>query len=318
MSSFHDTAVFPQNISYGSSGGPETSTAILQLDSGEEQRIGRRARPLRQYDVRYGIKSEADLITLQQFYITRRGPLFGFRYFDWLDFSTDSTHVGTPTAVDVNIGTGDGTTQTFQLRKKYVDSGSTEYRPLTKPISPTVVVAVNGTPVTTGWSVDYTSGLITFDVAPAIGDIISAGCTFHTPVRFSKEMDLLSISIDDFKSGSLNVTLSEINDSSPGLPVEFWFGGACEYPLNQSIVLSPSMGRVQKIEPSESGLAVRLPNPENMPTGGPWFYVFNVSDTYTLAITTHDGTAIMTLAVNSAVECVVSVNGSGDKNWDCF
>src|SRR5262245_790125 len=128
------------------------STAIIKLRSGAEERTARWSYPLHTYDVAYGLRTHARILALQSFFICRLGPATGFRYRDPGDFTTqaaptlpDSYLTGsTPTFLDVIIGTGDSSTKTFQLVKKYSDAAVTRTRTIVKPIASSVLSGING------------------------------------------------------------------------------------------------------------------------------------------------------------------------------
>lgn len=149
MVAFHETS-FPTGISYGSSGGPGYQTEIIVVDSGAEERIARWANPRRQYNVAYGIKSHEDLSAMQKFYIARRGAENGFRFKDWLDFSTSGDAISTPTELDEKMQRvsdggvdGDGAETAFQLVKRYVQGPTTRVRSLEKPTAASVVISLD-------------------------------------------------------------------------------------------------------------------------------------------------------------------------------
>jgi uncharacterized protein (TIGR02217 family) len=72
----------------------------------------------------------------------------------------------------------------------------------------TVKVAVNGVTQNSGWTIDTTTGIITFTSAPASG-AVTAGYEFDVPVRFGA--DKLSISVDAFEAGSISaIDIQEI------------------------------------------------------------------------------------------------------------
>ena len=62
-------------------------------------------------------------------------------------------------------------------------------------------MAVDGTEVLEGWSVDVTTGEVTFVTAPDEGAEITAGFRFDTPVRF--DADRLEITLESFGSGRM-------------------------------------------------------------------------------------------------------------------
>src|SRR5690606_27702838 len=120
------------------------------------------------------------------FFRARRGRARGFRFRDW----TDYTAQGQP------IGTGDGETAVFQLAKRYESGGVAVIRPLRKPVAGTVAVYLDGAAQSSGFSVDDTTGEVTFGTAPAEGVAVTVDCEFDVPVRF--DSDSLSASIDDY------------------------------------------------------------------------------------------------------------------------
>lgn len=63
-----------------------------------------------------------------------------------------------------------------------------------------MVVAVVGTPQASGWSVDLTSGLITFDVAPVSGTI-TAGFEFDVSCRF--DTDIIQTNFTNIRLGEI-------------------------------------------------------------------------------------------------------------------
>ncbi len=64
-----------------------------------------------------------------------------------------------------------------------------------------VRIALDGVEQISGWTIDTTTGLITFDTAPGAGDAISAGFEFDVPVRF--DTDALDVTLDLERLGSI-------------------------------------------------------------------------------------------------------------------
>ena len=114
---FHDVR-FPTDISRGAQGGPERRTDVVVLGSGHEERNSRWADSRRSYNAGYGVKSLDQLHAVLDFFEERRGRLYGFRWRDHADW-TSSAPGTSPTDGDQIIGTGDGSTLTFQLTKTY-------------------------------------------------------------------------------------------------------------------------------------------------------------------------------------------------------
>ncbi|EXI86095.1 MAG: hypothetical protein AW12_02177 [Candidatus Accumulibacter sp. BA-94] len=59
----------------------------------------------------------------------------------------------------------------------------------------TVVAAKNGLTISSGLSVDTTTGLITITPAPLITDAITAGCQFDIPCRFNSKIEVTAVDI---------------------------------------------------------------------------------------------------------------------------
>jgi len=204
---FHEIR-FPDNISRGARGGPERRTQIVELASGDEERNASWANSRRRYDAAYGIRRADDLAAVVAFFEARNGRLYGFRWKDWGDYKS-CLPSGAPTATDQVIGTGDGTTTIFQLMKAYTSGAQTWVRTITKPVTGTVTVALDGNAQASGWSVDTTTGQITFTTAPASGVIVSAGFEFDVPVRF--DTDQLDFTHDLERLGSItSIPLIEV------------------------------------------------------------------------------------------------------------
>jgi uncharacterized protein (TIGR02217 family) len=96
--------------------------------------------------------------------------------------------IAIPAATDQQLGTGTGSLTTFALVKRYVSGAITHIRPITKPVAGTVLIALNGVNQATGWSVNTTTGIVTFTAAPANGVLVTAGFAFDVPVRFDTDV----------------------------------------------------------------------------------------------------------------------------------
>jgi uncharacterized protein (TIGR02217 family) len=196
---FHEVR-FPDTISRGALGGPERRTQIVELASGAEERNASWANARRRYDVAYGIRRADDLAAVVAFFEARNGRLHGFRFKDWADYKS-----GLPSravsAEDQLLGVGDGARTTFQLRKRYGTDEHHWWRTIRKPVEGTVRVAVGGVELFSGWSVDTTTGVVTFASPPAAGAGVRAGFEFDVPVRF--DTDVLDVTLDIERLGSI-------------------------------------------------------------------------------------------------------------------
>lgn len=199
MAAFHETR-FPDEISYGSKGGPRRLTQVVSLKSGFEERNQSWQHSRRKYDASIGIRRLSHLHSVLDFWEARRGRLYGFRWKDWLDFKSSSGRAD-PSDTDQVLDVGDGVETEFQLVKRYADGGEEYARPIKKPVIGTTVVALDGVSQPSGWTLDPTTGVITFAAAPGVGVVVSAGFEFDVPVRFDD--DELQLSADAFESGSI-------------------------------------------------------------------------------------------------------------------
>lgn len=199
MAAFHET-LFPLDVALGARGGPERRTDVVIVGSGAETRNARWANSRRRWDAGYGVKGFAELQAVVAFFEERRGRLYGFRWRDRLDFS--SAAFGAQQApTDQRVGTGDGATTAFQLTKTYGGAFAPYARAIRKPVAGSVVVALNGAAQASGWSLDPTTGLVAFAIAPAAGVAVAAGFLFDVPARF--DSDYLEVDLSGFVAGDI-------------------------------------------------------------------------------------------------------------------
>jgi uncharacterized protein (TIGR02217 family) len=204
---FHEVR-FPDNIGRGARGGPERRTQVVELASGDEERNASWANSRRRYDVAYGIRRADDLAAVVAFFEARNGRLHGFRFKDWSDYKS-SLPSQLPGPLDQPIGTGNGSVASFALMKRYSSGAQVWTRAITKPVLGTIRLALGGVEQASGWTVDATSGVVTFGTAPAHGIEITAGFEFDVPVRF--DSDSLDVTLDVERLGSItSIPLLEI------------------------------------------------------------------------------------------------------------
>jgi uncharacterized protein (TIGR02217 family) len=208
---FHEV-LFPLDVALRSAGGPERRTDIVALGSGREERNARWAHSRRRYDAGYGIKTLDALSSVVAFFEERRGRLHGFRWRDRLDQSSAAPGA-VVSPLDQTIGTGNGVTADFQLIKTYGSIYAPYQRPVIKPVSGSVRVAVAGVEVVQGvaFTCDPTTGVVTFLAGhiPAMGAAVRAGFHFDVPVRF--DTDYLEVDLSAFAAGQIpKIPLVEI------------------------------------------------------------------------------------------------------------
>jgi uncharacterized protein (TIGR02217 family) len=150
------------------------------------------------------------MLAVLAFFEERRGRFHSFLWRDGLDYSSNGT--ATPTALDQAIGTGDGETVSFQLTKRYGADFDPYLRPITRPVAGSVLVAVAGASLAAAdFSVDATTGVVTLEVAPALGAAVTAGFLFDVPVRF--DTDRLEVELTSFDAAEVpNIPLLEVRE----------------------------------------------------------------------------------------------------------
>lgn len=306
---FHDR-LFPPGVSYGSVGGPGFNTSIVETDSGAEERIGRWDNPKHRYDARFGVKTRAQMAELRRFYWARRGAAHSFRFKDWLDFTSNADGYTAGVFTDQQIGIGDGVTTTFQLTKSYTDGPITRLRNITKPVTGTIVVGKNGVNQSSGWTLDYSTGVLTFSVAPALTHAVTWGGEFNVHARFGKEIDSqFAASIEAFDTNSLpSIPIVEVIEDAQ-LEDEYFYGGAKFISSADNWTLAFNNGRVQVFNFSASGKSVTLPDNTDLPMGSPYLVIVN-NGSNDFDLKKHDGTTIQTVAAGTIYTLSLGTDGS--------
>ncbi|ANU06601.1 DUF2460 domain-containing protein [Paraurantiacibacter namhicola] len=208
MQAFDDVP-YPLALGRDTMTSPEFVTNVSVTASGHERRSSQWADARTRYDVGPGIRSEAEMAVLLQFFRARRGAARGFRLSDPFDHSSNGM-TGTPTHTDQPIGTGDGLTASFPLVKSYGDGEEPQVRRITRPVAGSVRVAIDGEPAA-GWALQD-GGVIAFETAPPDGAAITAGFLFDVPVRFAE--DRLDLSALAFRAGEVpSIPLVELREA---------------------------------------------------------------------------------------------------------
>ena len=192
--SFHEVRL-PARLAFGSTGGVERRTEVVTLASGFERRSTPWAHGRRRYLIGAGVRSLDDGAVLTAFFEGRRGRLHGFRFRDFTDFKSCFPS-GAVSPTDQPLGVGDGEAADFALTRTYADLA----RPIAKPVAGTVRAAVDGVE-TAAFTVDVTTGVVTFDDPPGVGAVLTAGFEFDVPVRF--DTDKLEINLQGFRHGAI-------------------------------------------------------------------------------------------------------------------
>lgn len=173
---FHDVS-FPEDIAVGAVGGPGFNTTIVSTSSGIERRNVNWEQAKGRWNVSFGVKTDQQMRDLISFFRARFGNAFAFRFKDYIDFQ----------AIDqplVSLG-GDQ----YQLSKIYGSGIYTYQRDITKPVSGTVQIYSNGSPISA--SIDHLTGIVTTTDTGTL----TADFNFDVPVRFDNDRMNITTSV---------------------------------------------------------------------------------------------------------------------------
>ena len=197
-SGFDDTRL-DEEIERGSLGGPQFLTANVRLRSGHRKATSLWTEPLAQWDVTYGIRELDDqgaisgFTKLLAFFYARQGSARSFRFKDWFDYQV----------TDEPFGTGDAAETVFQLKKLYTDAGGFQFpKNITKIVStPSIYVDGALQTITTHYTIDLTTGIVTFVSPPGSG--LALTWTGEHDKHVSFLTDKLTFSYDVVNAGSI-------------------------------------------------------------------------------------------------------------------
>lgn len=185
IAQFHNVR-FPEDISYGSSGGPGFKTSVIELASGHEQRNIEWSSARATYDAAYGIKTREQMEDVLDFFYGRRGKAYGFRFKDWMDYTLARQTVAA------------SATASTQVYKRYEPLTSHYYdRPLLKIVPDSVSLWANGVTINP-LLLDVETGIINTNSYQT--QLIEVACEFDVPVRF--DTDEIKIAHDDWETMS--------------------------------------------------------------------------------------------------------------------
>lgn len=169
-------ATFPPAFAYGAEGGPEFATDLFLSPGGWEARQSHWPIRRGRWQVSFANRTQADIEPLLHFFwAVAVGRAYSFRFTDFTDYTFNNA-----------FALGDGSTSTFQLSKRYTYGDLVLSVPITKPRAASMIVAINGVH-TSAWTVDETTGLLTFATPPFSGAVLAAAGEFDRVVRFGED-----------------------------------------------------------------------------------------------------------------------------------
>jgi uncharacterized protein (TIGR02217 family) len=200
-----DPVRLPVNVERGAVWGPMFKTTLLFGDNAVETPIQNWAQCRYSGTLSYGMMNQTDYDEVRRFFMARRGMARGFLFKDWTDY----------TMVRQQIGTGDGTEDTYLLTKLYADSVNAYIRIITRPVrttTDTLKVWVDGVLKTVVSDYQHTpEGGLVFTTPPSNGAVLEASCDFDNACRF--DQDQLNMQIAWSGAASIeNFRIIELND----------------------------------------------------------------------------------------------------------
>jgi uncharacterized protein (TIGR02217 family) len=208
---------FPRQISFSSTGGSAWNTTINEGFSGFEQRNRNWANSRAKFQIHLAGKAQTYFAQVYAFYLNVGGMADAFRFYWPLDCSATAQPIYTSTGL---------TNPVVQLVKTYTTGSRTYTRTIKKPITGSVTdfqgntlpntlkIYDNATlkTLTTHYTVDNATGLVSFLYTITTGNIITADFQFHYPVRFNvDDMTNAQILDSDLIDGKGLVTWSQVD-----------------------------------------------------------------------------------------------------------
>lgn len=204
---------FPRDIAYQAQGGPSWFTTIRRGFSGFEQPNQNWALPLGKWKIALDHKAFSYFQQVFRFWMKACGMANPFRFYDLKDCQA----VDEPCAVVLD---SPYTGRVYQLQNTY-DGALAVPKPVLKPITSgvqkfdgtycrdTVSVAIAGVVQHSGWTLDETTGLLTFDSSPGSEAVTWSG-QYHYPARFDMDDCQASIEESDSADGFALITWPDV------------------------------------------------------------------------------------------------------------
>lgn len=309
----------PVGIEQGSSGGPGWDNRIVELpDSGADEIVQVSSSPRWKFNIGFAVAQHGNVATVNAHYINRGGAANSFPFKHWTDFNSTAsgTYTGTVNHQDQLIGTGDGSTKNFQLIKRYTSGSQTFVRTIRKPVSGTVVVALDTTQQTSGFTVDHSTGIVSFTTAPTLGVLVKAGFEFDVPVRYGEDADKwFEVRHDAYDASSVpSLTLVEQRDPG-GDPEDLPMGGGRNHGVvTADFQISFDNGVAQSFTTNAAGLNGFLPDATNLADGRIRFHLRN-SGSSSFTVKSSTGVTVGTVGVSATALVALFKDAGGAKAW---
>jgi len=328
---FHEAAIFPDWIDYGSSGAVNADTLFRKFDNKTALSKSVRLSHRRQYFVKKATLDYSDLLTLKKFFIAREASLYGFRLLDKNFCSTADDGFSEPNYDEYTgdwVGSTDYITNVLcyplklSLNSAYY-SGQTFY--VTKPIFGTIQIKdsfVGLLTEGTDYTINYSAGYVIFHTLPSAFGFTWAG-KFHIPVRFSTETGRnLSLDLDNPTLGAFKISMEELPTTVNEYSMvccrgNHPYGGGISDSFGLDEYVLRKNSRVFELVSNNSGDIAEYPIPSDSERGGVFQFVKNnSSSTYNFTIRSSDDQFSRTLTIGEALMIFYrGVGGWGVDYW---
>jgi len=199
MPDFHEVQL-DVGIDYGMTGGAEFETEIVATAGGRETRGIVYPADLGSWQLGERSIAKATLTYLDGFFRARHGMAYGFRAKIWGDYVLPRQQ----------IGVGNGSQTAFQIYKTYPDPSLPYSKNLKKIVSGSLSVWKNALLQSSGFSLNYDTGVLTFSGPPTSGHAIEVACEYDTPVRFGMDKFTARFDAWDAASGEAHFYISSL------------------------------------------------------------------------------------------------------------
>jgi uncharacterized protein (TIGR02217 family) len=191
---------FPEDIAYGSSGGPEFNTEILTTNKGSEYRNNKWHYPKLRFDVALGVKNKKQMEELISFFRICQGRHKAFLYKDWSDYVVKNTQGHLLSAGKL------------QLIKEYkLDLQNVATRNIKHPIISSLKLEYNNQQLNSDQFILEKGGIIQI-IDPTI-KAEKVFCNFEFDIQARFDLDYLPVTIENYKFFSLpEIPIIEVID----------------------------------------------------------------------------------------------------------
>lgn len=201
-------ARLPGCPSFGYQFRPRFKNEIIASADGSEFPFRHWDLPLHDCQVTIGPRKDDEIDALLAFYFATGGGYYGFRVKNYGEFKT-CLPSETPAATDQpTLNIDDSGDDIYQLIKRYTAGSIVQDRHILKPVAGSVVMADAGGLISdANYSVDHTTGVVTFSVTPT--PPVTWGGQFDLPMRFEGEFP---IQIIDLRAHTVSFMLEELRN----------------------------------------------------------------------------------------------------------